>query len=95
MLAFVIVLPLIMSLLGLLGKSRAFAVFPFLGAIVSGFAFLGLGVDGDITTQYSGTQNVLLSASTTSFTWEAIVLIPLFLTIINFLIAGAKAVNKL
>ena len=80
-----------MALSTLLFKKRSFALFAFLGGLVSTYAWLGLAADGSITTQYSATVNVLAAASTTSNTWLALLIVPGFLAVADYLIAVGRA----
>jgi hypothetical protein len=85
------VLPFTMALSTLLFKKRSFALFAFLGGLVSIYCYLGITADGSLTTQYSSTVNVLASAALTSNTWLALIIVPGFLAVADFLIGVGRA----
>ena len=82
------ILPFTLALSTLLFKKRSFAMFAFLGGVVSMYCYLGLGADGDIT--YAAT-NVIASAGSSTNTWVALIAVPGILAVSDYLIAVGRA----
>ena len=85
--------PLVLDLFGMLGRSRVLALFPFFGAILGVYAFLGVGVDGSLTNSFTSPATILASAPSNAFTWYAVTILPLMIAIIGFCLAIYKAVR--
>jgi hypothetical protein len=62
---------LVIGLLGLLKPAKTFAMFPFIGAVLGGFAYEYLAADGQI------------AVSGTNYNDYPFILVPLFLTVVD------------
>ena len=71
-------------------RGKVLALFPFFGAIIAAYEFLGVASDGAITN--AGTT--IISASLSSGSWQAAVLVPLSMVIIDFLLCGYTAIKR-
>ena len=79
-----------MGIIPFIERAKVLALFPFFGAIVAAYEFTGVANDGSISI--SGTS--IISASLSSGTWQAAVLMPLSITVIDFLLCGYVAVKR-
>ena len=82
--------PLVMAILPFIADKKILALFPFFGAIIAAYEFLGVASDGAITNG----SITILSANSGSGDWQAAVLMPLAMVIIDFLMAGYTAVKR-
>lgn len=91
----ILVFPLVLALIALLGggglfRSVALALISALGGFIAVFSFLAIGSDGSLTSNFTGTANVLATSSGNVFTWDAVILIPGILATVCFIIALGK-----
>jgi len=86
----ILVFPIIFALIGLMGRSVGYALFPLLGGLIAAYCYLGIGSDGSLSSNFTGTANILATSGGNAFTWTAVILIPGTLAIICILIALGK-----
>ena len=90
-----IAFPLCLALIPFIAKNKILAIFPFFGAIIAAYIFLGTASDGCISNGVGGCgSSSIVSASLNSGTWQATLLVPLSMVIIDFLLAGYVAVRR-
>ena len=94
-----IAFPLVLAVIPFMAKSKVLALFPFFGAIIAAYVFLGVAADGCISIGSGGCGAALpsgpiVSASLNSGTWQAALLVPLSMVIIDFLLCGYTAVKR-
>jgi hypothetical protein len=88
------------GLMVLIRRHIAVAFWPLLGAFMGVYVFLAVGVDGTIT-ESAGVNvgvvvvNPIVTASTTSFAWITVLLIPLFLILMNFMWVLLRGLRKI
>ena len=94
-----LLVPFVLSLLALLAKVKGAA-----GYIVAGitsiagllgiYIFLGVGTDGSLTMYSNGTLEYLASATLNQFTWYFVTVLPLLFTLLAFMSALYRAIQK-
>lgn len=82
--------PMVLGIIPFIERNKILALFPFFGAIVAAYEFAGIASDGSIT---NGSLTIL-SASLNSGDWQAAVLAPLSMVIIDFLLCGYVAIKR-
>ena len=65
---------------------RIMAMFPFMAGIIEIQISVGLASDGSITTGGGASLTYILSASSTSSTWQAVTLTFVLLALVSFLL---------
>jgi hypothetical protein len=88
-LVFLILLSLVLGFAGFFPKGRHFGLLCFFGAIIGIFTFVSLGADGSITV---GFLDVSGSAVPITQSIYPTYYIPVFVTIMDFLLTVVKAV---